>query len=51
MNTAASVPLKARTYMAVLVVLGISHLLNDLIQSLIPAIYPIIRESYGLDFQ
>ncbi|WP_244640445.1 MFS transporter [Aureimonas glaciei] len=37
--------------MAVLVVLGISHLLNDLIQSLIPAIYPIIRESYRLDFQ
>lgn len=39
-----------RTYMAVLVVLGLTHLLNDLIQSLIPAIYPIIKESYALDF-
>jgi FSR family fosmidomycin resistance protein-like MFS transporter len=36
--------------MAVLVVLGLTHLLNDLIQSLIPAIYPIIKESYALDF-
>jgi FSR family fosmidomycin resistance protein-like MFS transporter len=51
MDSVASAPPKARTYMAVLVVLGISHLLNDLIQSLIPAIYPIIRESYSLDFQ
>jgi FSR family fosmidomycin resistance protein-like MFS transporter len=29
---------------------GISHLLNDLIQSLIPAIYPILKASYHLDF-
>jgi FSR family fosmidomycin resistance protein-like MFS transporter len=36
--------------MAVLAVLGLTHLLNDLIQSLIPAIYPIIKESYALDF-
>ncbi|MDA7592695.1 MFS transporter [Rhodobacteraceae bacterium] len=33
-----------------LVVLGSTHLLNDLMQSLIPASYPIIKESYGLDF-
>lgn len=39
-----------RTYMAVLVVLAVTHLLNDLIQSLIPAIYPIIKDSYALDF-
>ncbi len=39
-----------RTYMAVLVVLGLTHLLNDLIQSLIPAIYPIIKDAYALDF-
>ena len=36
--------------MAVLIVLALTHLLNDLIQSLIPAIYPIIKVSYGLDF-
>lgn len=41
---------RPRTYMAVLVVLALTHLLNDLIQSLIPAIYPIIKDSYTLDF-
>lgn len=45
-------PTRARsgTYLTVLVVLGMSHLLNDLIQSLIPASYPILKESYALDF-
>ena len=33
-----------------LVVLGSTHLLNDLMQSLIQASYPILKESYGLDF-
>lgn len=50
MTTAALSPARSRTYMAVLVVLGLTHLLNDLMQSLIPAAYPIIRDSYGLDF-
>ena len=36
--------------MTVLVVLGLTHLLNDLIQSLIPAVYPIIKDAYALDF-
>ena len=30
--------------------MGLTHLLNDLIQALIPAIYPIIKEKYTLDF-
>ena len=33
-----------------LVILASTHLLNDLMQSLIPASYPILKESYGLDF-
>lgn len=41
---------RPRTHMTVLLVLGMTHLLNDLMQSLIPAVYPIIKESYGLDF-
>lgn len=41
---------KPRIYVAVLLVLGITHLINDLIQSLIPAIYPIIKDVYALDF-
>jgi FSR family fosmidomycin resistance protein-like MFS transporter len=34
----------------VLVALSFCHCLNDLIQSLIPSIYPIIKQNYGLDF-
>ena len=41
---------RSKTYLSVLVVLGSTHLLNDLMQSLIPASYPIIKDSYGLDF-
>lgn len=55
MKQAAPVPFhpstpQPHTYTAVLIVLGLTHLLNDLIQSLIPAIYPIIKEAYALDF-
>ncbi|HEX2552532.1 MAG TPA: MFS transporter [Microvirga sp.] len=39
-----------RPLLPMLAALSVAHLLNDLIQSLIPAIYPLIKESYGLDF-
>ncbi|MCL4746998.1 MAG: MFS transporter [Burkholderiaceae bacterium] len=41
---------RSGTYLTVLAVLGASHLMNDLLQSLIPAIYPILKETYALDF-
>ena len=41
---------RARTHMAVLIILGLTHLLNDMMQSLIPAAYPILQEAYALDF-
>lgn len=41
---------RSRTYVAVLVVLGLTHMLNDLMQSLIPASYPILKDAYSLDF-
>jgi len=41
---------RSGTYFSVLVVLGFSHLLNDMMQSLIPAVYPILKASYALDF-
>jgi MFS transporter, FSR family, fosmidomycin resistance protein len=41
---------KARTYTAVLVVLAMSHFLNDLMQSLIPAAYPLLKEAHNLDY-
>lgn len=34
----------------ILFAISFSHLLNDTIQSLIPAIYPIVKENYGLTF-
>ncbi|HEY2342671.1 MAG TPA: MFS transporter [Chthoniobacteraceae bacterium] len=36
--------------MAILLALSFSHLLNDTIQSLIPAIYPLLKESFSLNF-
>lgn len=41
---------RSQTHMVVLAVLGVTHLLNDMMQSLIPASYPILKESYALDF-
>lgn len=40
-----------RTVLAVLVGLSISHLLNDMLQSLLPALYPMLKDSYRLSFQ
>ena len=41
---------RPRTHLAVLLILSLTHLLNDLMQALIPALYPIIKSSYSLDF-
>jgi len=38
------------TVFAVLIGLSVSHLLNDTIQSLLPAIYPLLKESFALDY-
>lgn len=35
---------------SILLALSVSHFLNDLLQSLIPAIYPILKEKYSLSF-
>lgn len=39
-----------RTLMSVLLALSVSHLLNDTIQALIPAIYPVLKETFRLSF-
>jgi len=38
------------TAMAVLAAVSASHFLNDLIQSLLPAVYPLLKANYALDF-
>jgi MFS transporter, FSR family, fosmidomycin resistance protein len=50
MTPAPTSTIQPKAYIAVLLVLGSTHLLNDLIQSLIPAIYPVIKDKYALDF-
>src|SRR5471032_644716 len=39
-----------RTVLAILFAISFSHLLNDTIQSLIPAIYPLLKTSFHLSF-
>jgi FSR family fosmidomycin resistance protein-like MFS transporter len=50
MSQAAITAIPPTARFSILIVLALTHLLNDLIQSLIPAIYPIIKDAYGLDF-
>jgi FSR family fosmidomycin resistance protein-like MFS transporter len=38
------------TTFAILVSLSVCHLLNDMNQSLVPALYPLLKDSYHLDF-
>jgi MFS transporter, FSR family, fosmidomycin resistance protein len=49
-SVAASSAAPARAAMPVLIALSFTHFLNDMIQSLIPAIYPVIKAAYQLDF-
>ncbi|HME20320.1 MAG TPA: MFS transporter [Acetobacteraceae bacterium] len=48
-HTAAQAGSETTTF-AILVSLSVCHLLNDMNQSLVPALYPILKESYRLDF-
>ena len=41
---------RSNTVFAVLVAVSVGHLLNDLIQSLLPAVYPLLKSEFGLDF-
>ncbi|MCD5990474.1 MFS transporter [Pseudomonas phytophila] len=45
-NTSTSSPLVMRIIGAV----ALAHLVNDLIQAVLPSIYPLLKESYGLTF-
>ena len=54
-NTVTARPAAAQagsetTTFAILVSLSVCHLLNDMNQSLVPALYPILKDSYRLDF-
>jgi FSR family fosmidomycin resistance protein-like MFS transporter len=39
-----------KTVVAVLVALSVSHFINDALQAILPAIYPLLKETFGLNF-
>lgn len=43
-------PLIQKTAYSILFSISFAHLLNDLIQSIIPSVYPILKENYHLSF-
>jgi FSR family fosmidomycin resistance protein-like MFS transporter len=43
-------PARAGTAYSVLFAISFCHLLNDMMQALVPAIYPLLKQTYSLDF-
>ena len=41
---------KAKPALAILAAVTVCHTLNDSMQSLLPAIYPILKKAFHLDF-
>jgi MFS transporter, FSR family, fosmidomycin resistance protein len=53
-QTAANIPSIGRstaTAFGVLAAISFCHFLNDMLQSVIPAVYPILKQAYRLDFK
>ena len=50
MNAAITKNQATATTFSILAAISFCHLLNDMMQSLLPAIYPILKQNYGLDF-
>lgn len=50
-NTAARQGAMTGTVLTVIVAISFSHFLNDLMQALLPAIYPMLKDDFGLTFQ
>jgi FSR family fosmidomycin resistance protein-like MFS transporter len=48
-DRASDSPASSTAY-TILAAISVCHLLNDMMQSLLPAIYPILKSNYGLDF-
>ncbi|WP_116653430.1 MFS transporter [Pelagibacterium sediminicola] len=49
-TTAGPVPAARSTSLWVIFAVSFSHFLNDLMQALLPAVYPLLRDLYALDF-
>ena len=49
-QTAPVAELGQKTVFPILIAASFCHFLNDMVQSLLPAIYPLLKESFSLDF-
>jgi MFS transporter, FSR family, fosmidomycin resistance protein len=52
-TVSASAPAGAavsKTTLSVIIAVSVCHLINDVMQSLLSAIYPILKDNYGLDY-
>jgi FSR family fosmidomycin resistance protein-like MFS transporter len=49
-STALASDIAGKTIFSILITISFSHLLNDTIQSLIPSIYPVVKNSFNLNF-
>lgn len=50
MTTGTARPMAQTTVFPVILAVSLCHLLNDVLQSLLAAIYPMLKEDYALDF-
>lgn len=50
MSTTASATTAQKATFGILIAISLSHFLNDLMQSVIPAIYPILKDEFALTF-
>ena len=50
MNTTATAARPGRTVYPILLMVCATHLLNDMMQSVIPAVYPLLKEKFGFTF-
>jgi FSR family fosmidomycin resistance protein-like MFS transporter len=46
----SAAPPRAKTTLAIIVAVSACHFINDIMQSLLTAIYPILKDNYALDF-
>jgi FSR family fosmidomycin resistance protein-like MFS transporter len=47
---APTAPTAARTTVSIIVAVSVCHMLNDIMQSLLTSLYPLLKENYALDF-
>ena len=48
--TASAHSAASKTTLSIIVAVSVCHLINDVMQSLLSAIYPILKDNYGLDY-